>query len=54
MSEEHKRKISHGNLGKKHSEESRKRMGEGKIGVPRSEEFKEHMRSVLGGKKRDP
>ena len=44
-----------GNLGKRvNDEESRKRMGEGKVGVPRSDEFKEHMRSVLGGKKRDP
>ena len=54
MSDEHKRKIGLGNLGKRHSEESKKRMGEGKVGVPRSDEFKEHMRSVLGGEKRDP
>ena len=54
MSEEHKRKIGLGNLGKRHNEETRKRMGEGKVGVPRSDEFKNHMRSVLGGKKRDP
>ena len=54
LSEEQKRKIGLENLGKRHNEESRNRMGQGKVGVPRSDEFKEHMRSVLGGKKRDP
>ena len=48
------RKIGHGNLGKKHSEATKKKLSEKKVGVPRSDEFKEHMRSVLGGKKRDP
>ena len=54
MSEEHKRKIGLGNLGKRHNEDTKKKLSEKKVGVPRSDEFKEHMRSVLGGKKRDP
>ena len=54
LSEKHKRKIGLEKLSKRHNEEFRKRMGGGKVGVPRSDEFKNHMRSVLGGKKRDP
>ena len=54
LSEKHKRKIGLEKLSKRHNEEFRKRMGGGQIGVPRSDKFKEHMKSILGGKKRDP
>ena len=54
MSEEHKRKIQQAHLGMKHSDETKKKMSERKKGIPRTNEFKDHMRSVLGGKKRDP
>ena len=51
FSEEHKRKISESNLGRKWSEESKQKMSEARIGMKYSDESKEKMGKHRIGKK---
>lgn len=54
LSDEHKRKISQGNLGKKRSKEAIEKTRAAKIGVPLSKETREKLSAALKGRKISP
>lgn len=54
MSEEHKKKMSEANKGKKRAAETKKKMSEAQKGKPKSDETKKKLSEANKGKKRGP